>query len=80
MADFFNKTNQFTQNESVNRKQGKFFSFLPFDFVVGILEYRCVFLLVIIFLMTTNSNVKELLFSIPLCKKDKVFCFCLWPF
>jgi len=26
----------------------------------------------------TNSNVKELLFVIPLCKKDKVFCLCLF--
>jgi len=26
----------------------------------------------------TNSNVKELLFIIPLCKKDKAFCLCLF--
>ena len=33
-------------------KQGKFFSyFLPFDFVVGILEYQSVFWMVIIFLI-----------------------------
>jgi len=26
----------------------------------------------------TNSSVKELLFIIPLCKKDKAFCLCLF--
>ena len=49
-----------------------FSHFLPFDFVVEILEYRSVFWLVIIFLID-NSNVKELLFIIPLCKKESSF-------
>jgi len=30
--------------------------------------------------MVTNSNLKELLFIIPLCKKDKILCLSLWPF
>jgi len=30
--------------------------------------------------LINNFNVKELLFIIPLYKKDKAFCFCLWPF